>query len=101
MRQRSPSPTAEPDEGAVRALASAGADRRCPPVDRDRVLRASVVPPRDPKAPYLSALSIAARNSGASGVTLLGKNATTRPSLPITYLPKFHCGRLPLCPSHV
>jgi len=44
-----------------------------------------------------SAFSMAVRSSAASGVTLLGKNATTWPSLPTTYLLKFHCGRLPIC----
>jgi hypothetical protein len=34
-------------------------------------------PARAEGVPYLSALSIAARSSGASGVTLLGKNANT------------------------
>lgn len=47
-----------------------------------------------------SAVSIAARNSGASGVTLLGKNATILPSRPITYLLKFHAGRLPEVPRY-
>src|SRR5262245_36275082 len=46
----------------------------------------------------VSALAIAARNVGSSGVTLLGKNATTLPSLPTTYLEKFQAGRLPVVP---
>ena len=41
---------------------------------------------------------MAARKSGASGVTSLGKNARTRPSLPIRYFAKFHAGRCPLAP---
>jgi len=40
-----------------------------------------------------SALAIAARSFGSSGVTSLGKNATTLPCLSITYFAKFHAGR--------
>jgi hypothetical protein len=47
---------------------------------------------------FASAFSIAATSSGASGFTLLGKNATTLPSLPMTYLLKFHAGRFPVAP---
>ena len=47
---------------------------------------------------YLAAraLSIARRSAAASGVTSLGKKATTLPSLPTTYLAKFHAGRWPM-----
>ncbi len=47
---------------------------------------------------FASAWSMAARSSGASGVTLLGKKATIFPSFPITYLLKFHDGRFPDVP---
>ena len=49
---------------------------------------------RPTRAPS-SACSIACRSSGASGATLLGKNASTLPSRPIRYLLKFHFGRSP------
>src|SRR5436309_2106309 len=42
-----------------------------------------------------SAFEIAARKAGSSGVTALGKNASTFPSLPTTYFEKFHLGRFP------
>ena len=38
------------------------------------------------------ASAIARRSAGSSGVTSLGKNARMRPSLPMTYLLKFHAG---------
>jgi hypothetical protein len=47
-----------------------------------------------------SALSMAAFSSGASGVTLLGKNATTWPFLSITYFEKFQPGRFPVAPRY-
>ena len=48
-----------------------------------------------------SALVIAPRSSGDSGVTSLGKNATILPSLPMTYLLKFHAGRWPDVPEEL
>jgi quinol monooxygenase YgiN len=50
--------------------------------------------------PFASALLIAARSRGSSGVTSLGKNATTCPSRPITYFAKFQAGRLPERPRN-
>ena len=51
-------------------------------------------------AEAVSALSMAAFSSGDSGVTLLGKKATILPSFPMTYLLKFHAGRLPELPRN-
>ena len=51
---------------------------------------------------YLArALSIARRSAGASGVTSLGKKATTLPFLPTRYLAKFHAGRWPMLPRNL
>jgi hypothetical protein len=49
---------------------------------------------------FASALAIAARSSGDSGVTWLGKNATMRPLLSTTYFEKFHAGSCPDCPRN-
>jgi len=43
-----------------------------------------------------SAVSIAVRSSGESGVVLLDQNPTTFPSLPTTYLQKFQLGDCPV-----
>src|SRR5437764_9102683 len=49
---------------------------------------------------FASALAIASRSFGSSGVTSLGKNAVIRPCLSITYLEKFHAGRWPDWPRN-
>ena len=46
------------------------------------------------------ALAIAARQRRISGATLLGKNASTLPSLPTRYLLKFQAGRSPVVPRN-
>src|SRR3989442_14410875 len=46
------------------------------------------------------ASAIARRSAASSGVTSPGKNPRTRPSLPMTYLAKFHAGRWPLAPRY-
>ena len=56
-------------------------------------------PPQSADYDVASAFSIAWRSSGDSGVTSLGKNASTLPCLSTRYLLKFHFGRLPLWPS--
>ena len=45
-----------------------------------------------------NALAMAARSAGSSGVTSLGKKATTFPCLSTTYLLKFHAGSFPVAP---
>jgi hypothetical protein len=47
-----------------------------------------------------SAFSMAARSSGASGATRLGKNASTLPFLSTTYFEKFHFGSSPDSPRN-
>src|ERR1017187_5008137 len=47
------------------------------------------------------AFLMASSSSGASGFTGLGKKATILPCLSITYLLKFHFGRLPEVPRNL
>ncbi len=64
----------------------------------DRMTRIGGLHPTVGRRYLARAASIASLSSFDSGVTLLGKNAITLPSLPTRYLQKFQLGRFPPLP---